>query len=408
MAISSRYLSAAAVQKAKPAGHDYSLSDGHGLTLSVRATGKKIWRFRYQRPGSGTRTNITLGHYPALTLAAARTLHDEYITLLAQGIDPKRQSQLEAERQCLNTERLFINVAKKWHKLKKSTVSAEHAQEIWSSLEKNLFPLIGEMPVSELKAPQLIAALEPVRARGALETLRRLTQRVNEIMKFAINTGLLEANPASCIGQVFEKPKRTHMPTIRPERLQELVQRIETTNLNQMTRYLVKWQLLTLVRPGEAAGTMWSEIDTEKRLWTIPAERMKKKREHQVPLTDEMLWLLKQVAPLSRHSLFVFPGRCSQYSPMNSETVNKALRRMGYTGELVSHGFRALGSTAMNEAGFPADIIEAVLAHADLNKTRAAYNRSAYLEQRQELMMWWSHQISSTLPLMYGVKTDVS
>lgn len=407
MAMSPRQLSAAAVQKAKPAGHDYNLPDGHGLTLSVRASGKKIWRFRYQRPGSGARTNITLGYFPALTLAAARTLHDEYLAMLAQGIDPKRQSQLEAERQHFNTERLFINVAKKWHKLKKSTVSAEHAQEIWSSLEKNLFPLIGDMPVSELKAPQLIAALEPVRARGALETLRRLTQRVNEIMKFAINTGLLEANPASCIAQVFEKPKRTHMPTIRPERLSELVQRIETTNLSQMTRYLVKWQLLTLVRPGEAAGTMWCEIDTEKRLWTIPAERMKKKREHLVPLTDEMLWLLKQVAPLSRHSLFVFPGRCSQHSAMNSETVNKALRRMGYTGELVSHGFRALGSTAMNEAGFPPDIIEAVLAHAEQNKTRAAYNRSVYLEQRQELMMWWSRQISSALPLMYGVKTEL-
>ncbi|EDW1854510.1 tyrosine-type recombinase/integrase [Salmonella enterica subsp. diarizonae] len=366
MTITRRLLTATAVQKAKPADKDYDMPDGHGLTLAVRTTGKKIWRFRYQRPASTARTNITLGYFPAMTLAAARTIHDEYLLLLSQSIGPKKLVQEEAELEQRAIDSQFINVAIKWFAIKKTSgISEVHADDIWRSLEKNVFPIIGQMPVMALKAHTLIAALEPVRARGALETLRRLTQRINEIMTFAVNSGLLDANPASTIGKVFEKPKKRHMATIRPERLPELVQRIETTNLSQMTRYLIKWQLLTLVRPGEASGMMWCEIDTENRIWTIPPERMKKGREHNVPLSDEMLWILEQLKTMSGHSPFLFLGRVKPMQPMNSETVNKALRRMGYTGELVSHGFQALGSTAMNEAGFAPDVVEAVLAHAD-------------------------------------------
>ncbi|EAR4692134.1 tyrosine-type recombinase/integrase [Salmonella enterica] len=397
MTITRRLLSAPAVQKAKPADKDYEIPDGNGLTLSVRKSGKKIWRFRYQRPGSSARTNITLGYYPALTLAAARTLHDEYLDLLALGIDPKKREKELAEQEQLITDSLFINVATRWFAIKKTSgISEIHAGDIWRSLEKNVFPVIGQTPVTELKAQILIAALEPVRARGALETLRRLTQRINEVMVFAVNSGLLDASPAATIGKVFEKPKKQHMATIRPERLPELMQRFENTNLTLMTRLLMKWQLLTLVRPGEAAGTMWCEIDIENKLWTIPAERMKKRREHQVPLSAQAIAVLEQLRPLSGHSSLVFPGRVNCSQSMNSETVNKALRRMGYTGELVSHGLRALGSTAMNEAGFQPDVIEAVLAHADTNQTRAAYNRSTYLKQRVEVMDWWGQQISES------------
>ncbi|EJH7015995.1 tyrosine-type recombinase/integrase [Salmonella enterica] len=404
MAVTTRPLSDTEIRRAKPAAKDFQLFDGQGLCLTVKATGNKLWHFRYKRPdGASSRTTISFGLWPAVSLADARRRRGECLALLARGIDPKQREREAQQQERLSEEGRFCVVAKKWHDLKKSTISAVHADDIWTSLEKNLFPAIGNMSVTGLKAPLLIAALEPVRARGALETLRRLTQRINEIMKFAINTGLLDANPASCIGQVFEKPKKRHMATIRPERLPELVQRIETTNLGLMTRYLIKWQLLTLVRPGEASGAMWCEIDTENCLWTIPPERMKKRREHSVPLTDEMLWVLAQLKPLSRHSPFLFPGRVKRDQSMNSETVNKALRRMGYTGELVSHGFRALGSTAMNEAGFAPDVVEAVLAHADTNQTRAAYNRSTYLAQRVEVMAWWSRQVSTTLPAAYGI-----
>ncbi|BDI37247.1 integrase domain-containing protein [Escherichia coli] len=394
MAVLTRPLSACEVQKAKPSDKDYELFDGQGLTLFVRTSGKKIWRFRYKRPNSTARTTITLGHYPAMSLASARALHAEQLSLLVKGIDPKKLEQEEAERERLAVESLFINVATRWFAVKKTRISEDYADDIWRSLERDVFPAIGQMPVTELKAHTLISALEPVRARGTLETLHRLTQRINEVMKFAINTGLLDANPASTIDEAFVKPKKQHMPTIRPERLPELMQRVHTTCLSPMTRLLLQWQLLTLVRPAEAAGTMWCEIDMDKRLWTIPAERMKMKREHQVPLSPQAMSVLAQLKPLSEHSLYVFPGRVKRSQPMHSETVNKALWRMGYGGELVSHGFRALGSTALHEAGFMPDAVEAVLSHIDENPTRVAYNRAVYLVQRVELMNWWGQKIS--------------
>ncbi|EAS1759679.1 DUF4102 domain-containing protein [Salmonella enterica] len=394
MAVLTRPLSASEVQKAKPAEKDYELFDGQGLTLFVRTNGKKIWHFRYKRPNSASRTTITLGHYPTMSLASARTLHAEQLALLAQGIDPKKLEQEEAERERRAVDGVFINVATKWFEVKRTKISADYADDIWKSLERDVFPAIGQMNVTELKAYTLVNALEPVRVRGALETLHRLTQRINEVMVYAINTGLLDANPASTIGDAFVKPKKRHMATIRPERLPELMQRVYATGLTPMTRLLLQWQLLTLVRPAEAAGAMWCEIDRDNQIWTIPPERMKMKREHQVPLSSQAIAILDQLTPLSGSSPFLFPGRVKRSQSMHSETVNKALWRMGYGGELVSHGFRALGSTALNEAGFQPDVVESVLAHIDANPTRAAYNRAVYMTQRVEVMDWWGQRIS--------------
>ncbi len=209
-----------------------------------------------------------------MSLASARMLHVEHLALLLKGIDPKKLEQEDAGRERRAVDGLFINVAKKWFEVKKTKVSADYADDIRKSLERDVFPIIGQMPVTELKAYMLVNALEPVRVRGALETLHRLTQRINEVMVFAINTGLLDANPASTIGDAFVKPKKQHMPTICPERLPELMQRVQMTSLSPMTRLLLQWQLLTLVRPAEAAGAMWCEIDLDKQLWTIPPERM--------------------------------------------------------------------------------------------------------------------------------------
>ncbi|HDP0318198.1 TPA: tyrosine-type recombinase/integrase [Salmonella enterica subsp. enterica serovar Concord] len=395
MAVLTRPLSACEVLKAKPGNKDYELFDGQGLILFVKTNGKKIWRFRYKRPGSTARTTITLGHYPAMSLASARTQHARQLSLLVKGIDPKKLEQEEAEKERLAVDSLFFNVATKWFAVKRAKISADYADDIWKSLERDVFPVIGQTPVTELKAHTLIAALEPVRVRGALETLHRLTQRINEVMVFAIHSGLLSANPASTIDKAFVRPRKKHMPTIRAERLPELMQRVYTTSLSPMTRLLLQWQLLTLVRPAEAAGTMWCEIDMDKRLWTIPAERMKMKREHQVPLSPQAMSVLEQLKPLSEHSPFVFPGRVKRSQPMHSETVNKALWRMGYGGELVSHGFRALGSTTLNEAKFPPDVVEAILAHVDTSPTRAAYNHAVYMEQRVEVMDWWGQKISA-------------
>ena len=243
--------------------------------------------------------------------------------------------------------------------------------------------------MQEIKARKLVEALEPIKARGALETVRRLVQRINEIMIYAVNTGLIDSNPASGIGMAFEKPKKQNMPTLRPEELPYLMRALGMSNLSVSTRCLIEWQLLTLVRPSEASGTRWEEIDLDDRLWTIPAERMKARREHKVPLSLEALEILEVMKPISAHREYVFPSRNDPKLPMNSQTANAALKRIGYSGKLVAHGLRSIASTAMNEADFNPDVIEAALAHCDKNEVRKAYNRSTYLSQRIELMNWW-------------------
>lgn len=223
--------------------------------------------------------------------------------------------------------------------------------------------------------------------------MRQLVQRINEIMIYAVNTGLLDANPASGIGIAFEKPKKQNMPTLRPEELPKLMRSLLMSNLSVPTRCLIEWQLLTLVRPSEASGARWAEIDLDAKLWTIPAERMKAKREHIVPLSVQALDILEVMKLISAHREHVFPSRNDPKQPMNSQTANAALKRIGYGGKLVAHGLRSIASTAMNEEGFPADVIEAALAHVDKNEIRRAYNHSTYIKQREKLMQWWSNSI---------------
>ncbi|AKE59663.1 integrase domain-containing protein [Citrobacter farmeri] len=377
------------ILKAKPREKDFTLHDGDGLFLLVKTSGKKLWLFRYQRPVSNSRTNLSLGSYPALTLAAARQIRDQHLATLAQGKDPQQQQEQASEQRQIELDSIFSTVAANWFQMKSRSVTEDYAKDIWRSLDKDVFPAIGEIPVQEIKARTIVEALDPIKARGALETVRRLVQRINEIMIYAVNTGLIDANPASGVGMAFEKPKKQNMPTLRPEELPKLMRSLVMSNLSVPTRCLIEWQLLTLVRPSEASGARWKEIDLEEKLWTIPAERMKAKREHIVPLSPQALDILEVMKPISAHREHVFPSRNDPKKAMNSQTANAALKRIGYGGRLVAHGLRSIASTAMNEANFNPDVIEAALAHTDKNEVRRAYNRSTYLVQRRDLIHWW-------------------
>jgi len=389
MARMTRPLTNNEILKAKSQEKDFTLHDGDGLFLLIKTSGKKLWRFRYQRPASSSRTNLSLGSYPALTLAVARQMRDQYLSLLAQGIDPQKQQEEVSEQRKIELDSIFSVVAGRWFQLKSKSVTEDYAKDIWRSLEKDIFPTIGEIPVQALKARTIVETLEPIKARGALETIRRLVQRINEIMIFAVNTGLIDANPASGVGMAFERPKKQNMPTLRPEELPKLMRSLVMSNLSITTRCLIEWQLLTLVRPSEASGTQWAEIDLDLNLWIIPADRMKAKREHVVPLSKQALDILEVMRPLSGNRQYVFPSRNDPKKPMNSQTANAALKRIGYGGKLVAHGLRSIASTALNEANFNPDVIESALAHTDKNEVRRAYNRSTYLEQRKEMMSWW-------------------
>ncbi|MGO1237793.1 MAG: phage integrase central domain-containing protein, partial [Hafnia alvei] len=307
------------ILKAKSREKDFTLHDGDGLFLLVKTSGKKLWRFRYQRPNSANRTNLSLGAYPALTLAIARQIRDQHLSLLAQGIDPQQQQEMVSEQRQIELESVFSKVAANWFHLKCKSVTPDYAKDIWRSLDKDVFPAIGEIPVQEIKARTIIEALEPIKARGALETVRRLVQRINEIMIYAVNTGLLELNPTSGVGMAFERPKKQNMPTLRPEELPVLMRSLVMSNLSVPTRCLIELQLLTLVRPSEASGARWAEIDLDAKLWTIPAERMKAKREHIVPLSPQALEVFEIMKPISLHREHVFPSRNDPKQPMNSQ-----------------------------------------------------------------------------------------
>ncbi|EBL4242456.1 tyrosine-type recombinase/integrase [Salmonella enterica subsp. enterica serovar Derby] len=396
MARTTRSLTNTEVLRAKALEKDLTLHDGDGLFLIVKTSGKKLWRFRYQRPATKQRTMMGLGAFSALSLADARGLRADYLALLANGIDPQIQAEVAEEQQQIALDSIFSTVAANWFKLKSKSVTPDYAKDIWRSLEKGVFPAIGEIPVQQIKARKLVEALEPIKARGALETVRRLVQRINEIMIYAVNTGLIDANPASGVGMAFERPKKQNMPTLRPEELPKLMRSLVMSNLSVSTRCLIEWQLLTLVRPSEASGARWAEIDLDAKLWTIPAERMKAKREHIVPLSSQALEILEVMKPISAHREHVFPSRNDPKQPMNSQTANAAIKRIGYGGKLVTHGLRSIASTAMNEAGLNPDVIESALAHTDRNEVRKAYNRSTYITQRVEIMSWWGCYVNGS------------
>lgn len=391
MVRTTRPLTNTEVQKTRALEKDLTLHDGDGLFLLVKANGKKQWRFRYQRPATKQRTMMGLGPYPALSLADARAIRADYLSMLAKGVDPQTKAEQAAEQHQIALDSIFSTVAANWFALKRTSVTEDYAKDIWRSLDKDIFPSIGGIPVQEIKARTLIEALEPIKAHGELETVRRLIQRINEILIFAVNTGLIDANPASGIGMAFEKPKKQNMPTLRPEELPKLMRSLVSlvmSNLSVSTRCLIEWQLLTLVHPSEASGTRWVEIDLASKLWTISSKRMKANREHIVPLSPQAIDILEVMKPINAHREHVFPSMNDPKLPMNSQTANAALKRIGYGGKLVAHGLRSIASTALNEQEFNSDVIEATLDHVGKNEVRRAYNRSTYLKARRKSMNW--------------------
>lgn len=395
MARKTKPLTDTEIKAAKPQDKDYQLYDGDGLTLLIKSSGSKLWQFRYYRPYTKQRTKQSFGAYPAVTLSDARKLRAESRSLLAKDIDPQEYQKDQIRNSQEAKTNTFQLVAERWWEVKKSTVTEDYGNDIWRSLERDVFPAIGDISITDIKAHILVQAIQPVQARGALETVRRLCQRINEVMIYAQNTGLIDAVPSINIGKAFEKPKKKNMPSIRPEQLPQLMQTMCTANIILPTKCLFMWQLLTISRPAEAAEARWDEINFETKEWKIPAARMKMNRKHTVPLSDAALAILELMKPLSRHCEFIFPSRIKPTQPMNSQTVNAALKRAGFGGVLVSHGLRSIASTALNEQGFPPDVIEAALAHVDKNEVRRAYNRSDYLEQRRPMMQWWADFIEA-------------
>lgn len=393
MARTTKPLTNTEVQQAKPKEKEFNLADGESLALRVKPNGSKLWIFTYYRPYTKKRTSLSLGIYPTTTLAEARHKRTDANSLLAKQIDPKdyrdEQSRLK-KRAHGNTLEI---IAAQWLEIKKTTITQEHATDTWRSLQLHIFPNMGDIPLHKVTAIKAIETLKPVSAKGSLETTKRLCQRLNEIMVYAVNTGVIENNPLAGIRQAFQKPIKQHLPTLKPDELPDLLNKLSTASIRYTTRCLIEWQLHTMVRPSEAAGARWDEIDFDAGLWRIQAERMKRKKEHTVPLSSQCLTLLELMQPISSNSTFIFPSDRNIKKHSNAATANMALKRMGFDKLLVAHGLRSLASTTLNEQGLDADVIEAALAHIGKNEVRNAYNRANYLERRRPVMQWWSDHI---------------
>lgn len=393
MANTTKPLTDTEIKRAKHKEREFNLADGNGLALRVKPSGAKQWLFNYAHPITKKRSNLGLGAYPDLSLSEARAKAQAFKAMLANGLDPKEQrddEQRQKEEAHANT---FEQVARKWLTLKQAKVSDTYYKKVLNRLELYAFPTLGKSPLHKLTAVYAINTITPLAERGKLETVKKLCRWINEIMVYAVNTGVIHANPLAGIGKAFNAPKSVNLPTLKPEQLPDLMAAINRSPTKIVTRCLIEWQLHTMVRPSEAAGARWGEIDRKKATWTIPAERMKKNRAHEVPLSPQALSLLDVLDPISGHREFVFPSDHDPRKSANSQSANRALKRMGFHGQLVSHGLRALASTTLNEYGFDADVIEASLAHIDKNAVRAAYNRSQYLERRRVMMTWWSDHI---------------
>ncbi|GKM27446.1 TPA: integrase domain-containing protein [Klebsiella pneumoniae] len=389
------------IKSTKPTDKEINLFDGDGLILRIAPLskgGKKNWYFRYAVPVSKKRTKMSLGTYPHLTLARARALRDEYLSLLANGINPQVHNTQKANALKDATEHTFQAVAKKWldDKVKTSGISQDHANDIWRSLERNIFPTLGDTPIKEIRPKMLKQHLDPIEKRGVLETLRRIISRLNEIFRYAATEELIEFNPADNLAQRFSKPKKQNMPALPPTELPRFLTVLNNASVRMETRLLIEWQLLTWVRPGEAVRARWADIDTDNSMWNIPSDFMKMKKPHKVPLSKEALRVLDSMKAISGHREWVFPSIKAPLNHMHEQTANAAIIRMGFGGELVAHGMRSIARTAAEESGkFRTDVLEAALAHSKKDEITAAYNRAEYLAERVVLMQWWSDYVQA-------------
>jgi len=381
------------VKFAKSKDKEYSLSDGQGLSLRVKPNGSKLWLFNYYHPITKKRNNLSFGIYPEVSISDARNLRLSARELLSKDIDPKEKRQAELTEKKFQANNTLNTIAENWFIIKKTTVTDNTANRIWRMLEKHIFPSLAARPISDITAPEVIAILNPLAAQGTLETTSKIIRHLNEIMVFSVNTGVIHHNPLAGIKAAFANPVVKHMPTLKPKELPELMKALNHANIKRVTRYLIEWQLHTMVRPSEASGAKWKEIDLKNKLWIIPAERMKKNRPHTVPLTIQTLNLLEALKAISGHREFIFPSDRDPNKPSNSETANRAIQRMGFKGRLVAHGLRALASTTLNEQVFNSDVIEAALSHVSGNEVRRAYNHAEYLQPRFKMMSWWSDHI---------------
>jgi len=385
----------ATLRKAKPKDRPYKLYDEKGLFLIVTPKGGKWWRFRYKL--GGREKLLSLGTYPDVALQLARDKRDDARKLLADNIDPgehRKASKLKKQIQAANS---FEIVAREWFTSHEPNWAKSHSSKIIKRLENDIFPWLGNRPIHEINAPELLDSIRRIQKRGVIETAHRTLATCGQIFRYAIATGRTDRDTAADLRGSLPPVKEKHHASITdPQKIGVLLRAIKEFKGSYITRCALQLAPMVFVRPGELRHAEWSEIDFDKAEWRIPEEKMKKETLHIVPLSTQAISVLREIQPLTGIGKYVFPSLRTHSRPMSDGTINGALRRLGYSkDEMTGHGFRSMASTLLHEQGWPHDAIERQLAHAERNKVVAAYNYAEHLEKRVKIMQHWSDYLEA-------------
>ncbi|UAK20739.1 integrase arm-type DNA-binding domain-containing protein [Kluyvera sp. CRP] len=395
------------VRAAKPEAKEYSLVDGDGMFLLVHPNGSKYWRFRFRF--GGKQHLMAFGVYPETSLADARQKREETRKLVAAGVDPREHKRAVKEEKAKEVV-TFESVARDWHASNRKW-SKSHSARVLKSLEDNLFDAIGKRNIADLKTQDLLKPLKAVEMSGRLEVAARLQQRTTSIMRFAVQSGLIDYNPAQELAGAIATAKRQHRASLDFDRIPELLHRIDSYTGRPLTRLAVELTLLVFIRSSELRFARWSEVDFETAMWTIPGEReplegvkhshrgSKMRTPHLVPLSHQALAILEKIKRLSGNRELIFVGDHDSRKPMSENTVNKALRVMGYDTkvEVCGHGFRAMACSTLVESGlWSRDAVERQMSHQERNSVRAAYiHKAEHLGERRLMLQWWADYLDA-------------
>ena len=384
-----------AVRTAKVTDKPYKLSDERGMFLLVNPNGSKWWRLKYRFLGK--EKLLSLGVYPDVSLKDARVKREAARVILANGIDPSvnRQTQLAAKLE--RSENSFEVIAREWYSKNLPKWRESYSSKVMTRLEQDAFPWIGSRPIADITAQELLTVLRRIESRGAIEIAQRVRQTCGKVFRYGIATGRAERDIAADLKGALQTVNTKHHASItEPKAIGELLRAIDGFSGSPATKCALHLAPLVFVRPGELRHAEWAEINFETNEWRIPAAKMKMNTMHIVPLCTQAVAILKEIHPLTGHVRYVFPGVRTSDRPMSENTVNAALRRLGYTSdEMTGHGFRSMASTLLNEHGWNRDAIERQLAHGERDSVRAAYNYAEHLPERRKMMQWWADYLDT-------------
>ena len=403
------------IKNAKPAetGKKTKLFDGGGLYLEITPAGGKVFRLKYRIDGK--EKTFTIGKYPTISLVEARQAAENARRLLVSGQDPseaKQQEKRERQAAALNT---FEAIARRWHSDNLIRWKENHAARVLRYFETDVFPAIGAMSIQEIRVSDIKAVIDGVMARGVNNTAEKIREWTGAIFDYAVMLEIVETNPAYSLRKYIPSKQTDHRPALPREELTEFFRRLILAEIEPQNRIALILNMLTFLRSTELRGGQWNEIDFDAAMWTVPAKRMKHEKTapkppHAVPLADWTLELLAELKELTGNTPFLFPSRTKTDGFISDATISRIIARMGYKGRVTPHGFRSLASSVLNEQGFNPDAIERQLAHIENNKIRAAYNRADYLNERKELMQWYSdflrERYNQALQMIQDGKTD--